>query len=178
MTKSRGLREHHGQRHLKEYGVWCAMRGRCYNPYNSGWADYGGRGIAVCDAWAFFSQFYADMGPRPEGGMLERNDNEMDYEPNNCRWATRREQNLNKRSNVLVSIDGETHPLSVWVERCGLKYTTVHRRITKYGWPPVTALTTPLITKRKGVPRGHKLFAWGAEHGVIFHDPAVASEVA
>ncbi len=170
MTKSRGLHEMHGRHHLKEYTVWASMRARCYNPHNQAWANYGGRGIAVCDAWALFSGFFADMGPRPEGGMLERIDNDMDYSPDNCRWATRRDQNLNKRNNVLISLDGETHPLSVWAERFGLKYGTVHQRITKYGWTPEQALKTPLITRRKGIPRGTKLVDC-AENGVTFHEP-------
>jgi hypothetical protein len=144
MTKPRGLREHHGLRNKRAYGVWCGMNNRCRNKNDPAYPDYGGRGIAVCDAWKKFSQFYADMGDPPSGHSIDRIDNDGNYEPGNCRWATRTEQSRNRRNNVLFTFKGETHPLSVWAARFGLKYKTVHLRV-RNGWDIYKALSTPPI---------------------------------
>ncbi len=77
---------------------WSAMRTRCLNPNSDAFDRYGGAGITICERWHSFANFFADMGARPHGLTLERKDNAKGYDPDNCRWATRAEQNRNKRN--------------------------------------------------------------------------------
>ena len=98
---SEGLATTHGMtRHGREagvYGSWRSMRERCQNSNATHYAYYGGRGVTVCERWESFENFLADMGPRPEGLSLDRINNEGNYEPGNCRWATRKQQAHNRR---------------------------------------------------------------------------------
>jgi hypothetical protein len=126
------------------YWVWCDMRQRCTNPKHRGFKNYGGRGIAHCSRWTAFANFVSDMGPRPDGGMLERINIDGNYEPGNCRWATRAEQNSNRRNCIYVEFHGERMTLKEASRRAGLKYRRVHKRITEHGWSVDAALTLPI----------------------------------
>lgn len=87
----------HGMRHTPEYRSWAAMKTRCTNPNGNRWQWYGGAGITICDEWmTSFAQFYADMGPRPDGHSLDRIEGSQGYYPGNCRWATKSQQQRNR----------------------------------------------------------------------------------
>lgn len=127
-----------------EYGIWSIMKERCQNPHNKTFARYGGRGITVCDRWQSFANFLADMGRRPSPQhSIERIDNAGPYSPDNCKWATRKEQGRNKRNNVLITFNGETLLLIEWAERTGIRIATLRARIYT-GWSPERAITAPV----------------------------------
>jgi hypothetical protein len=131
-----------------EHKTWLSMKNRCLNPNDTRFADYGGRGITICDKWEnSFETFYADMGPRPEGCSIDRIDVDGDYEPSNCRWATDTEQRRNKRNNHLITHKGETKTLAEWSEITNIKYATLKIRINKLKWPVERALTEPVRTR-------------------------------
>lgn len=108
------------------YSVWQGMLGRCRNPNYAQWADYGGRGITVCDRWqTSFQAFVDDMGPRPDDYTLDRRDNDGPYSPENCRWTTRAEQQLNQRRAVYVTVDGTPYRAIELARLAGVKTDTI-----------------------------------------------------
>lgn len=120
----------HGLSHTKLYSVWKAMLSRCNNPKNKAYKHYGLRGIKVCKEWMDLQRFYdwAMNSGFKKGLELERIDNDGDYEPNNCKWATRQEQVNNTRRNIKIEINGITKTLKQWADNYGLKTNTVQYR--------------------------------------------------
>jgi hypothetical protein len=135
----------HGQSRTPTWKIWCDIRGRCNNKNNP---KYGGRGIAVCERWQRFENFLADMGPKPSPQhSIERIDNNGDYSPGNCRWATLVEQANNKRSSRYVEAFGKRQTLAQWSRATGVSATTLRQRIVKLGWEPERAVSVGLYGK-------------------------------
>jgi hypothetical protein len=135
-----------------EYNVWHNMKKRCLNPEYQSFSNYGGRGIKVCDRWIeSFENFFNDMGEKPsQGHSIDRVDNDGNYEPENCRWATRKEQARNRRSNVFVVQNGKAKVLSEICEANGIKSDTASKRIS-CGWSLDAASSTPVKKKEKNL---------------------------
>jgi hypothetical protein len=141
----------HGFRDHDIYEIWCGMKKRCYNAACSSFPRYGGRGIQVCERWRkSVAAFYADMGDRPSKlHTLERIDNNGHYEPGNCRWATRAEQNNNTKRTRFITHDGLTLSMKEWADRCGMNRGTLVSRVVQHKWPVSRALTTPVASKKR-----------------------------
>jgi hypothetical protein len=136
----------HGMSNTKAHRRWANMLSRCRCKTHPQYKYYGGRGITVCEEWFKFENFYADMGDCPKGLTIERIDNEGNYEPFNCKWATYKEQANNKRQRqdwLLFEFKGKKLNRLQWAKKMGLGYVTLCHRL-KIGWPIEKALAEPL----------------------------------
>lgn len=123
-----------------EYAVWHSMRQRCNDPTADSYPRYGGRGIKVCPEWNSFEQFLTDMGSRPSSAhSLDRINNDQGYSPDNCRWATRKEQGRNRSTNHNLTFDNVTRTMTEWAEVLGIRDATLRSRLRR-GWPLERAL--------------------------------------
>lgn len=124
------------------YRIWVSMKNRCQNPNNYSYHNYGGRGITVCKEWQHYESFaeWALSHGYTDELLIERNDNNGPYCPENCRWATRKEQNCNTRQNHWLTYDGRTMTISQWAEATGLSQSAIFCRIQK-GWSVEKTLT-------------------------------------
>lgn len=121
----------HGSSRTPEYKIWVGMKARCLNPKEKAYEHYGGRGITICDRWkSSFKHFLEDMGSRPFARHeIERIDNNGNYENGNCCWATRKEQNNNKRNTKVITIEDRTMSTTQWSAETGLSRGTIKSRI-------------------------------------------------
>lgn len=140
-----------GQQNIKhqkcntaEYHSWSGMKSRCFNKKDRDFQNYGERGIRVCKRWLnSFENFYADMGPKPsQKHSIDRINNDKDYCPENCRWATIIEQNRNKRNSIILLLNDESHSIDEWSEIKNIKRSTIEARL-RYGWTTEKILNTP-----------------------------------
>lgn len=141
----------HGMSSAPIYKLWSSMLQRCYDESHADFQNYGARGISVCVRWWSFETFFEDMGHRPEGMSLNRIDNDGNYEPGNCRWATFKQQHRNKRTNRLLEFRGVTQCLTDWAAQLGMATSTLEKRLDK-GWSVAMAFETPInrnLSRRK-----------------------------
>lgn len=142
-------RRTHGMSRTPVYRVWEGMLKRCRSPKDISYPRYGARGIKVCKRWHDFAAFYADMGPRPSPKhSIERRSNDGDYEPSNCFWATKTEQQRNMRSNRLVTHDGRTQCVAAWADESPVSAAVLSSRLFK-GWSFADALRLPKGVRRR-----------------------------
>lgn len=142
----------HGKSKDRLFKVWWAMKERCQYEKNKEWKRYGGRGISVCERWdKSFENFLLDMGPCPPSYQLDRINNDGNYEPGNCRWVTPKMNANNRRSNRLLTHNGETACISEWSKRTGIPYQNITARLGK-GWTVEKTLTQPVrrMVKKEG----------------------------
>jgi hypothetical protein len=132
----------HGLTDHPLYDIWYEMMQRCHREDDPKYHYYGGRGIVVCDRWHDVRNFVADLKDRPDGLTIDRIDVNGNYEPGNVRWATRKQQQRNRRCNRLVDIDGDVRTLIEWSEISAVSYTTIAHRLHR-GWSPYDAVFTP-----------------------------------
>lgn len=131
-------------KYKSEYQSWENMRVRCTDTTHKGYKNYGGRGIKVCQEWQSFEQFLRDMGRKPHPKYtIERTNVDGDYEPGNCRWVSRQDQNRNKRNSVFVTYQGKRMLLIDLVEQLNLSRGVVYGRL-KAGWTLAQALALPV----------------------------------
>jgi hypothetical protein len=149
--KNKKAATRHGYARLAEYGVWIKVVDRCRNPLHPHFHNYGGRGITICDRWLeSFENFYADMGPRNSPRhQIDRIDNDGNYEPKNCRWATRRVNALNRRNTVWVVYNGRNRKLAELAAEAGISERVVYGRVMKGGWSVEEAITVPVRPKAR-----------------------------
>ena len=126
---------------------WQSMLSRCANPLHSNFRYYGGRGITVCERWHDFAAFLEDMGERPDGYVLDRIDNDLGYEPSNCRWITAGESVNHKRNSVVLEHNGERLTIAQWARKAGVTWSTVKSRIER-GWSVGNAVSLPAQRSR------------------------------
>lgn len=176
-----GLRNRrHGESKGRVYNIWVGMRKRCESPDQDSYPQYGGRGISVCDRWQRFENFQADMGPRPPHTSIDRINNDGNYEPGNCRWATRVQQQNNKSDNRRLTHDGTTMTTAEWAHLIGIAPRTFRARLRR-GWSLSEALSPQMqdvkldrVAKEKmvemrsaGLSQDEIAKALGVTHGAI-----------
>jgi len=138
-----------GDSRLPTYNSWSSMVDRCTNKKSKNYSIYGGAGIGICERWLDYKAFKEDLGERPEGKTLDRIDNANGYCPENCRWATYKEQQNNTKKTRFITFNGEKKPANVWAEEKGMHPRVLRWRLNK-GWSMKKTLTTP-VKKRSAL---------------------------
>jgi hypothetical protein len=155
---SEDKRYKHGMCRTSEYKAWATAIQRCTNEKNIEYEGYGGRGIKMCDEWMnSFEKFLEYIGKKPGPQYsLGRIDNDKDYEPGNVRWETQLEQTNNRRTNNLITVNGETKTIAEWSRSSGISQRAIWARIMRMGWKPEDAINTPVNSPKNGVGSKYK----------------------
>lgn len=131
------------------YNTWIGMIHRCHRPTSPSYPLYGARGIRVCERWHSTENFFQDMGPRPsKNHSLDRINNDGNYEPGNCRWATAKEQANNTRHNVHLELSGVKQTIGEWAKKLGMDSRTIRERLNR-GWSVERALTESIHAEKR-----------------------------
>lgn len=151
--KAKEIHTTHNKKGTRIYNIHNSMKQRCLNPKSANYSNYGGRGIKLYKEWENFENFYnwSINNGYQENLSIDRIDVNGNYEPNNCRWVTNEQQQLNKRNTPYIKFNNETHSLSEWSIITGINISTLRKRIFNYGWSIESALTTDPSLYRKGV---------------------------
>ena len=141
----------HGGCGTRLYKIWCSMHERCQRQKHKHYMSYGGRGIAVCEEWNEYIPFYdwAMANGYRDDLTIDRKDINGNYCPENCKWATNKEQQNNKRTNRVMVVNGISHTISEWAEITGIGKTTIRYRLNK-GWTPEDVLLVPIQKRKRG----------------------------
>jgi hypothetical protein len=158
-TRSCGcLKNRSGKSKIPEYKIWYSMIQRCLNKSHSSYHNYGLRGVNVCDRWLVFENFLSDIGPRPKSNgrsrfWIERKNNSLGYFPGNVVWASPVKQGRNRRTNHLLSFNGESLCVTEWAQRIGISSAVLRKRI-RLGWNDEEILCRPIdCSKRNFIGR-------------------------
>lgn len=151
----------HGESKTRLYRIWSLMKDRCTNPNAEHYDLYGGRGIAVCDEWLQYEPFreWALSNGYNKNLSIDRIDNNKGYEPDNCRWATRIEQANNKRTNIVITHNGETNTLGEWAARLGMEPRVLWWRLFNAGWSEADTVSVPKGVRRSEYHKQQNLIA-------------------
>lgn len=150
--KSNSTRLLHGFSKTRLHRIWGQMLSRCLNNKYKRFDTWGGRGITVCNEWRYSFLAFRDWSLKngyKDSLSIDRINNDGNYEPSNCRWATNIEQGNNTRNTKRVTIDGVTKTITEWAEESPVSRTTIFQRIFKYGIDPKDAISKPLIPVRE-----------------------------
>ena len=140
----------HGHSKERSHRIWQRMMKRCYDPNATRFKDWGGRGISVCERWHTYENFLSDMGQCPDGMSINRKNNDGNYEPGNCDWATSIEQNNNRRDNRILEVGGVEHTVAEWSRISNIGPSTIMKRLN-LGWTPKDAVTKPVRAKKQKI---------------------------
>lgn len=159
-------------KHNRLYRIWAGIRRRCNNPNVPNYKDYGGRGIKVCNEWNSFENFeaWARSNGYADNLSIDRIDTNGDYCPENCRWATDKEQANNKRNNKFITFNGKTQTMKQWAEELGINYSALKCRLQVYGWDIEKALEKELNETRgkqyTAFGKTQNIAHWAKEYGI------------
>jgi hypothetical protein len=154
LENRKSSRSKHSETGTRLYRIWYHMKDRCNNPKDPRYVDYGGRGISVCEEWETSYEVFRNWAYEngySETLTLDRENNDLGYSPDNCRWVTPKEQANNTRKNRIITFDSESHTLSEWGDLVGIKPITIAYRL-KAGWSVESALFTPVRGDTIGSP--------------------------
>ena len=141
----------HGKKNTRLYRIWGDMKDRCFNQSAKDYPRYGGKGVNICEQWVNDFQSFYDWSIKngySDNLTLDRIDNNGNYEPDNCRWATMKEQCRNRSNTLIIEYKGEKRPLSEWCEILNIDYHSAHWRL-KNGWSVQKSFETPTRKMRK-----------------------------